>query len=176
MRCYGNVRGGIYPCDQKTVEQSGCKCAVCKRPITGRRHGKRMNCCSRACAQKQEELDGTSTMGCAWVWRCIETGKEYETAALAGAAVGTGASNVARSCRQGTRTGGYHFEKYLVDKETGEVVGGKKEHRAVLCVESGVEYESALDAARGEDTTVARVYKACNSGYRADGKHYRYTT
>lgn len=179
MRCYGNVRGAIYPCDQVAATPNMRKCPECgglfvpKKPV--RRCDREQRYCSRECADahaaraRAKRAAGHPAM----VYRCVETGVEYEGTNAAAEAYGTSSGNIVRACNMGGRAGGVHWQRVSgpLDATRPRKSNGCK---PVRCTSTGKVFDSARDAAEAAGVKVERIYKACYAGTRVDGREYEY--
>ena len=107
---------------------------------------------------------------------CVETGVEYYSLMNAQECTGIKFSNISRALRGSlnglnSTAGGYHWAYVVPPKEK-----KRKHKRRVLCVETGVEYESAAEASRQTGVYRKSIEKCANgkTKYVAGGYHWEY--
>ena len=103
---------------------------------------------------------------------CIETGITYESQAEAFKK--TGIRHITECCkRQIPMAGGCHW-CYETDIETWNPLQ-KKGKKKVMCIESGIIYESIKDAANNTKANYSEIGKCCKSQkYTTGGYHWKY--
>ena len=184
MRCYGNVRGAIYPCDQVVPKREERKCKECGRMFVPRkplrRCDKEQAFCSDECARaykarsQARKYARTHNVGkCKTRYLCVETSVVYDGPTAAAEATGTSAGNIVRACNSGCRAGGVHWERASGPRD---VMRPRKTGfcRRVRCTSTGEEFDSARDAAEAAGVGVDRIHKACNAHTHVDGLGYEY--
>lgn len=184
MRCYGNVRGAIYPCDQVAATPNKRKCKECGRMFVPRKPLRRCDkeqvFCSDECAraykarsQSRKYARTHNVKQGKTRYRCIETGVVYDGPTEAANASGTSAGNIVRACNSGCRAGGVHWERASGPLD---VMRPRKTEfcKGVRCTSTGEVFDSARDAAEAAGVKVERIYKACYAGTRVDGREYEY--
>lgn len=105
--------------------------------------------------------------------RCVETGKEYESVIEAARENGIFSTNIIGSCNSINRkAGGYHWQ-YTEDTNTVFVDNIRKSK--VKCVETGEEFDSIKEAAKGDVKLAKRISQGCRDGGSVFGFHWEYT-
>ena len=184
MKCYGNVRGAIYPCDQIAATPNERKCKECGRMFVPRKPVRRCDkeqvfCCDecarayKARSQARKYARTHNVKQGKTRYRCVETGVVYDGPTEAANASGTSAGNIVRACNSGCRAGGVHWERASGPYD---VMRPRKTEfcKAVRCTSTGEVFDSARDAAEAAGVKVERIYKACYAGTRVDGREYEY--
>lgn len=110
--------------------------------------------------------------------QCVTTGKVYASAAEAARCIGVSPSTISSCCN------GKHYSikglrfKYL-DDQTHKKEFKKRRNRRIICIETGVLYESTKDAERRTGVNSSAIWECCNSRRKieiAGGYHWRYAT
>lgn len=184
MRCYGNVRGAIYPCNQVAATPNERKCKECGRMFVPRKPLRRCDkeqvfCCDecarayKARSQARKYARTHNVKQGKTRYRCIETGVVYDGPTEAANASGTSAGNIVRACNVGCRAGGVHWERASGPHD---VMRPRKTEfcRHVRCTSTGEVFDSARDAAEAAGVKVERIYKACYAHTLVDGRGYEY--
>jgi hypothetical protein len=103
--------------------------------------------------------------------QCVETGVIYESIADASRKTGInrGSIGIAASSEGEYTGGGYHWKR--IEEPIHKVrVGGRK----VLCVETGVIYESVTAAGEAIGVDRRAISSAIIKGHKSGGYHWRY--
>ena len=117
---------------------------------------------------------------------CIETNKIYDSIAEAADSVNVNRSSISNVCRGAhSIAGGYHwayYDDYIKDpNKYNKLVKQNKSNynstkpKKVLCVETGVIYNSATEAANSININRSSVSKVCKGKQKTAGKlHWKY--
>ena len=102
---------------------------------------------------------------------CVETNVEYESISEAAKLTGIGMKNISCALRGGEKftAGGFHWN-YKVDPK--KFIPGRR----IICVETGVEYNSIVEASRLTGIKESNLSMALRSKGRAGGFHWNYKT
>lgn len=110
--------------------------------------------------------------------QCITTGEIYASAAEAARCIGVSPSAVSTCCN-----GKYYSIKGLqfkyLDGQTHEKEFKKRRNRRIICIETGILYESTKDAERRTGVNSSAIWECCNLRRKievAGGYHWRYAT
>ncbi len=105
---------------------------------------------------------------------CVETGIEYDSGTEAARQTGLPVSKISEVCSNKRKTvGGLNFVFANTPREEWQLNVSPK--RRVLCIETGVEYESISEAARQLNIHQASIGNVCRGKYgSAGGLHFRF--
>lgn len=102
---------------------------------------------------------------------CLENGGQFSSAALAAKWAGCSPSSIHSACKEGIGVKGHHF--YFADEPKPEdSFFQAKNRQAVVCVETGVVYESMREAARNAGCSQPAISRGLLYGHRAGGHHW----
>ncbi len=131
---------------------------------------------------------------------CLETGKEYASIRSAGQEIGCDPTSIVRSCKKGGIAGGFTW-KYLEEKnyerikrvrvykkgkytykkkeesESKNYLKGKNKRKKVICIETGVIYDSSCEAERQTGIDASQINGCCLKKFRyktAKGFHWEF--
>lgn len=123
--------------------------------------------------EKEYPIKEKDLKNCSRKVRCVETGKEYESVIEAARENGIFSTNIITSCNSINRkAGGYHWQ-YTEDTNTVFVDNIRKSK--VRCVETGEEFDSIKEAAKGDVKLAKRISQGCRDGGSVFGFHWEYT-
>ena len=99
--------------------------------------------------------------------QCIETKQIYDSMGEAARATGIDKTSISRCCAGKQMTaGGYHWG--LINAPQSVIKDKRK--RAVLCVTTGIIYESIQAAAAATNSDASNICKVCNGKYKTTNK------
>lgn len=99
--------------------------------------------------------------------QCIETKKTYNSMGEASRDTGIDKTSISRCCAGKQITaGGYHWS--FID--TAQQITKDRRKRAVLCITTGIVYESIQAAAVATNSDASNICKVCNGKYKTTNK------